>query len=499
MKKIACLLSLLLGGATMAQAAFASGLRVEPHVFEAANGQTTPAERGTLEVPLDHDAPQGKTLQLSFVRFRTSSRNPGNPIVYLAGGPGGSGIDAARGERFPMFMALREVADVIVLDQRGTGASSPIPPCSVPKPPLDGKPLTQSSYIAFMEQAVGHCIESWRDQGVELSAYNTRQNALDLETLRQALGAPKLNLLGISYGSTLALAALKTMPGRIDRVVLASPLSMAQTARLPARTQDFLERVASLIEAEPALHAVYPDLPGTMETVLDRLAAEPAVVTLETPDGQPATLALGRFPVEIATVQMLKNPESLRMLPLLYYAMAAGEYRPVAGPLLSDLARPLELDGMGLAVRAASCLSPERSAQLESQAATTLLGNALNTDTLVFRNAGIPHLDEDFCRPVTSDVPALVLTGTLDGRTYPAGHAEILAGLSNGSQLVIENAGHDLFMAAPEITASIADFLGHRPVANGRIKLPAPAFALPPGSGTPPDPASGRPRHAPAG
>jgi pimeloyl-ACP methyl ester carboxylesterase len=331
-----------------------------------------------------------------------------------------------------------------------------------------------------MQDAVAHCVSFWRTNDIDLSAYNTRENALDLETLREALGASKLNLFGISYGSTLALAALKVMPDRVDRVVLASPLSMDQAMRLPDRTQDFLQRVAALIAADPRAKQAYPDFPDTMKTVLDRLGNAPVEVALDAPGGKPVMLSIGRFPVEMATVQMLKNPDTLRLLPMLYAAMAAGEYRPLAGQLLVDLSRPLTLDGMGLAVRAASCLSPQREAQVEAQAKTTLLGNVLNTETLVVRDAGIPRLDDDFCRPVESDVPTLVLTGTLDGRTYPAGHAEILRGLSNGTQVVIENAGHDLFMASPEVTADIVDFFHGRQLQYPRIQLPAPDFVLPP-------------------
>jgi pimeloyl-ACP methyl ester carboxylesterase len=58
-------------------------------------------------------------IELAFVRFKSTAKNPGPPIVYLAGGSGGSGIGAARGSRFPLFMALREIADVIAFDQSG--------------------------------------------------------------------------------------------------------------------------------------------------------------------------------------------------------------------------------------------------------------------------------------------------------------------------------------------------------------------------------------------
>jgi pimeloyl-ACP methyl ester carboxylesterase len=453
-----------------AQSAFAGRLHLQPYTFKSDSGKTVAAQMGKLKVPLKHGMDNGKTITLSFVRFKSTNPHPGYPIVYLAGGPGGSGIDAARGKRFPLFMALRKVADVIAFDQRGTGASDTIPSCSVEPPPI-GKPATRKMIIGYYRSAIRHCIAFWRQQDVDLSAYNTRQNALDLDSLRKALGVKKLNLWSISYGGTLALAALKVMPKHIDRVVLASPLAMDQTVRLPARTQDFLERVDALTDG---------DLLGTMKTVLDRLAEKPAKVTIQgKPDSTPATLIITKFTARLFTLPLLKDPDRLRHLPAMYHAMAAGRFQPIAKRLHKGLKQPLSLAGMGLAVRAASCVSPARAQRAEKQAKDTLLGNAFNFFTKLVRSTGIPHLDRDFCKPVHSDVPALVLTGTLDGRTYPAGHAEILNGLSNGHEVVIKNAGHDLFMASPKVTTDIVDFLNHRPVEYSAIKIPPPRFVVP--------------------
>ena len=98
----------------------AGTLKLKPHTFENIKGEKTPAEFGTLLVPENRSNPQSNLIELAFVRFKSTAPNPGPPIVYLAGGPGGSGIDAARGSRFPLFMAFREIADVIAFDQRGT-------------------------------------------------------------------------------------------------------------------------------------------------------------------------------------------------------------------------------------------------------------------------------------------------------------------------------------------------------------------------------------------
>lgn len=113
-------------------------LSVEPYTFKSNTGIEVPAELGAFQVPEQRSNPASRKITLRFVRFRSTSANPGPPIVYLAGGPGASGIATAAGPRFPVFQALREVADVIALDQRGVGRSNEIKLC-VP-PSVAGQP-----------------------------------------------------------------------------------------------------------------------------------------------------------------------------------------------------------------------------------------------------------------------------------------------------------------------------------------------------------------------
>src|SRR5262245_14870869 len=108
-----------------AQAPKAGDVKLEPYVFEAANKEKVDTELGHLFVPENRRNPNSRVIELIFVRFKSTAPKPGPPIVYLAGGPGGSGVAAARGSRFPLFMAMREIGDVIAIDQRGTGLSKP--------------------------------------------------------------------------------------------------------------------------------------------------------------------------------------------------------------------------------------------------------------------------------------------------------------------------------------------------------------------------------------
>ena len=94
----------------MAEAASAPApvLTVEPYTFTAGNGTKVEAQKGTFEVPENRKDPKSRRIKISFVRFPSTSATPGDPIVYLAGGPGGAGTFTAQGARFPLFMALRE-------------------------------------------------------------------------------------------------------------------------------------------------------------------------------------------------------------------------------------------------------------------------------------------------------------------------------------------------------------------------------------------------------
>ena len=220
-----------------------STLKVEPYRFEPRDGEAVDAELGKIRVPENRRDPKSREIELAFVRFPATTPNPGAPIVYLAGGPGGSGVATAQGRRFPLFMALRQLGDVIALDQRGTGLSNSIPFCGAPEPwPLE-KPSSREQTVSWLESTARHCAEFWRSEGVDIDGYNTEQSADDLEDLRRELGADKLRLWSISYGTHLAFSAVRRHGDRIERVVLASAEGPDHTVKLPSRTEAFLGKI----------------------------------------------------------------------------------------------------------------------------------------------------------------------------------------------------------------------------------------------------------------
>lgn len=455
-------------------------LSLMPYQFESRGGAVVDAERGEIAVPENRADPRSRRIRLGFVRFSAVTSHPGAPIVYLAGGPGGSGVEAARGPRFPLFMALREVADVIALDQRGTGWSNVIPLCDTQRTyPLD-QPLTRTRAISFTLETAAICKKYWRDNGVDLAGYNTWESAADLDALREALGAEKVVLWGISYGTHLGLAALKRYPDRIERAVLASVEGLDETVKLPARTDAYFARVQGAVNSDERAAARYPDIAGLIRGVLKKLENEPASAMVTGEDGGRIELTIGQFEAQFLTGVAITDPQDLSLLLGLYETMSHDNFNPFGQFLYNLVRKDFGRYGRGMpdATDNASGISAERLGRVDEQAKTSILGDALNWPMPHLAGAyGVPDLGDDFRAGFLSEVPTLFLSGTLDGRTYPESAAETASMFRNGTHLLVENAGHNLFMVSPEVTDTIVSFLKGEKVADRRIRVPLPKFA----------------------
>lgn len=456
-------------------------LKLEPFVFEAEDGKVE-AERGTITVPENRSRPGGRTIDLAFVRFRSTSPKPGSPIVYLAGGPGGSGIGAAQGPRFRLFQALREVADVIAFDQRGTGHSQPDMQCEQNRGlPLD-KAGNLEEMLTILRAQSKACAAAMRARGIDLSVYNTIESADDLDALRRALGAEKISLWSISYGTHLAFATLRRHEPHIDRVILAGTEGPDHSWKLPSAQQALLEEIAALIKKDPVVGKAVPDLLGLMRGVLDQLGRQPVTVTLTHPEtGQSAPVTVGKLDLQVATAQMLTGPDSFAPLADVYARMAAGDFVSLALQTAQERQGALG-SAMSMAMDCASGATAGRIQRIAEEAPGTLLGDAINVPFPGICAAWeVPDLGDTFRAPLVSAVPALFISGTLDGRTPVANAEEVRRGFRNGIHLVIEGAGHSdpLFLSSPEIAKAMLAFLQGRPIPTRRIELEPPRFLAP--------------------
>lgn len=462
----------------------AAALAAQPSPGETAvtvtaeSGEEVAAYRGAFDVPEHRADPDSRTITLSYVRFPATTDTPGDPIVYLAGGPGGSGSRTAQGRRFALFQAMRAHGDVIAFDQRGTGASTGLPQCrtdiTVPADLAEPADPLQAAY----RRAAMTCREFWAGQGVAVAGYTTRESVADLSDLRRHLGAERLDLWGISYGTHLALAAMKTIPAELDQIILASAEGLGQTVKRPARADAFYARLGEAVAGQPEAAARYGDLVAMMRRVQDRLAAEPVAMTLEGPQGEPVEFLFTRDHLQMIS-GWASDPGRAGWILDLYASLDAGETgmaRAVAQRAF-DPGAPITLSAMSTIMDVASGISPDRRARFELEAAGSLVGPYLNFP--MPQLAGVwPDIDlgEAFREEAAYDGPVLLLTGTLDGRTFPEGQSEATAGLSDLTRVTVVNAGHNLFMASPQVGAAMHAFMRGEAVAS-EIVVEPPDFA----------------------
>jgi pimeloyl-ACP methyl ester carboxylesterase len=447
-------------------------LKIKPYTFENGKGEKVAAEFGTLLVPENRNNKDSNLIELAFVRFKSTAKTPGPPIVYLAGGPGGSGIGAATGSRFPLFMAFREIGDVIAFDQRGTGYSKPNLGCyDQLSLPLDVAP-TREAAVNAVRQSSASCIEYWRDiQRVDLTGYNTNESADDLEDLRKALGVQQISLWSISYGTHLALATIRRHPQSISRAILAGTEGPDHTYKLPSNIQKHLEDLAAVVKADPQIGKDIPDFLGLIKSVFDRLDAHPETVEIT---DQRTKLKYKVIVNKFILQQIVANNIGTTVtasFPALFYRASQGDFTNPA-QVWVNLSRDNVGSAMSYMMDCASGQTAERRERIAREAKGRLLEDLFNFPFPdVCEEWKAPDLGDDFRAPVKSEVPVLFISGTLDARTPISNAEEYRKGFTNSTHIIIENAVHSdpLFLSSPKIKDGMMEFLRGETVKETKI------------------------------
>ncbi|GAA0872296.1 alpha/beta fold hydrolase [Gangjinia marincola] len=449
-------------------------LTIQPHEFISKTNDTVQAELGTFRVPLNRSNTDTTTIPLSFIRFKSTNPNPASPIVYLAGGPGGSGSETAKRNRFELFMKLREVGDVIAFDQRGTGLSYRPINCDEKLSFAVDRPVLKDEYVKRTIAMYTKCIEFWKENNQDFYAFNTAESAADIEALRKVLTAEKISLWGISYGSHLAFKYIRRYEDKVDRAVLASLEGPDQTIKLPQHTDDFIERLSKRAETNYGEQPTYPALLKTIRTVHDKFKNNDKILTYTTRRGDTAHIGISLFELQQSiAIFYLKNPNNSKALSKLYTDMSNRNYDEIA-PKVEILKRWMFRGErlMPIAMDLQSGISRERSKLYEKQVNEALLGDGVNFLAYEWMNS-LPYqmLPDDFRELKTNHVSALLLSGDLDGRTYIPAAKEIAKHFKNGQHIIVQNAGHDLYMASDEIQQTVVDFFGGKQITENKLSV----------------------------
>lgn len=441
------------------------------------------AELGRLSVPADHARPGAGRMELAVARLRSTAASPQPPIVFLAGGPGQSGIAAARSSQYlPLFLALRAVADVILLDQRGTGLSTPNPSCTAAAPPPTDVFASADRLSGYHAQRIRACVAEWRPRGFDPAHYDPVQSADDVDLLRRALGAAHIQLFGFSYGTHLAVATLRRHGAHVARAVLAGVEGPDDNWKLPSTMERQLERVSAIAAANPSVASRIPSPADTLRRILRDLERAPRTVTLPGEVGaDPVTLTIGADGLRWLFVRDLGDSNDLPLYPAWIWTMSRGDDRLLAQFAAKRWAELRTVSLMSVATDCASWVSPARRARVEAEARTATLGDAANF-FFVQRCAAVGRapLPDDYRAPLRSDVPVLLVSGALDSQTPPEQAEALRRGLRTSAHVVVENAGHESTLPDPRVRALIVRFFGGGEVRDTTLANPPLGFRAPP-------------------
>ncbi len=182
------------------------------------------ADCGYLTVPENRAAGSNKTIQLAVVRVRSTSATPGSPVVLGTGGPGGYGLqDASDAGFLTSHAGILADRDWVLFSQRGTVGARPELVCPAYNDvPLQGalNGWTDEEKQARSIEAMQACLDDLTAQGVDLTSYNSVENATDVAAVARALGYDKINYYGQSYGTLLGQYLLRDHPDILETVTL---------------------------------------------------------------------------------------------------------------------------------------------------------------------------------------------------------------------------------------------------------------------------------------
>ena len=218
---------------------------------------------GRLTVPENYDIPDGRTITVAamIVQSRDPNKKP-DPVLFLSGGPGSYALSNWEYViHEPLAVDLVGDRDWVIIDQRGVGRSSPLP-CQGPRP---------------SDEALTACRDEFTAAGVDLSQYNSRRSADDIEALRRALGVRQWHLHGISYGTRLAYTVARYYPDSVATMVLDAPFKPDDDATIDDAIglETALRRLGAKCAEQPACAAAYPNVFDRFEQALARYDVEP--------------------------------------------------------------------------------------------------------------------------------------------------------------------------------------------------------------------------------
>ena len=398
------------------------------------------AECVTWHQPLDRANPTGETIALFVTRLKSTAIEPANDAFTIVnGGPGGSSVDLLV-DMAGVVQAFTRERDVIVIDQRGTGRSTPLTCDAITD---RAEEYTEQQTL----EATKDCLDNLTHDPRQ---FTTSVGVEDLEALRETLGYEQLSLYGISYGTRVVQQYVRRYPDTsrvavIDGVV---PPQLALGPRIAIHSQDALDHALTRCAEVESCHTAFPNLAEELGSLRAKLEDSPAPLSVPHPvTGKQTEIELTYPHVMMWLRFSLYATETTALIPLTIHEAAVSEnYIPIASNALRMLHNITTALNYGMH-NAVICTEDapfyeKESVDYEAMDATYIgreMFGALKSMCDIWP-AGYRH--DDIKQPLKSDTPTLILSGEFDPITPPAWGDIAMQGLSQVKHVIAPGQGH---------------------------------------------------------
>ena len=443
--------------------------------FEVPDTVAALADCGYVTVPEIHSQPDGPTIQVAVVRARSTGENPApDPLFMEQGGPGGSSIDLFATQALPglpVMQTLLNSRDLVFVEQRGTLHSLPSMLCpeQTASQLAELQGLIEENDTTFVKD----CAARMQEEGVNLSAFNSIENAADMYAVAETLGYDSFNYYGVSYGTLLGQYVIDQADAHeaqlrsvtIDAVV-------ASDVDFNGRSADTASYALRNLFANCAQNELcnreFPDLENVFLGLVDQLNQEPISMTLTVPaetleavPDAPETIDItltGEDLIDV-TFQKLYQAAEGQVLPRHIYETAKNnDYQWIEQALSKALTPSTSARGMYFTMLCARQSSFTNAGEFFGVPYEQFVYR--NDDELFFAACDLLQVEQE--EPFVldnTDIPMLILNGTNDPIT-PLPYGEYVGSKMDTAYVYLfPGSGHGAIPFIPCAADIMVDFM----------------------------------------
>ncbi len=314
------------------------------------------------------------------------------------------------------------------------------------------RPLGVTEDSDHIVAAAAQCRDRLVGQGIDLTAYTGAEDAADVNDIRLALGYAQVDLLGVSYGTRLALTVVRDFPAIVHSIVLDSVLPLQENVyqQQPGTFDRALNLLFDACTTDAKCAAAYPTLKRDFSAVVRQLNAQPVTVAVADPTGAGHDMVItgDRFVVQV--LNWLYYPTDMQYIPAVIEQLKGGTHSLLAQLMKDSLGVLFSHSvGMNYSIVCSDIVPFERYADVAA-AVQEVLPEIRAAFPAVRYRFGIcdmwPHgaMDPREHQAVTSDVPTLVLESANDPVTPPAYGQEAAKTLSRSIYVETPGIGHSV-------------------------------------------------------